>query len=109
MTLPPPAEGSDDVASRVGRARNVQRKRYEDQDIRTNAEAEGEALDRVAAPDAAGSKLLTEAADTMRLTARGYHRVLRVARTIADLAGAANVRRADIAEALSYRRLSHLH
>lgn len=45
----------------------------------------------------------------MRLTARGYHRVLRVARTIADLAGSAGVRRTDVAEALSYRRLAHLH
>ena len=90
--MPPPAEGSAEVAARVANARDIQRARYDGHAIRTNAEAEGEMLDRVATPDAAGAKLLTEAADTMRLTARGYHRVLRVARTIADLAGA--IRRA---------------
>lgn len=72
--------------------------------IRTNAEADGEILEKAAAPDEAGRKLLSQAVDQMRLTARGYHRVLRVARTLADLSGAETLSRPHIAEALSYRR-----
>ncbi|MBN9578946.1 MAG: ATP-binding protein, partial [Alphaproteobacteria bacterium] len=104
LALPPPAEGSADVAARVAAARALQRARYEKENLRTNAEAEGELLERVATPDEAGRNLLREAAERMRLSARGYHRVLRVARTIADLAGAEALTRAHVAEALSYRR-----
>ena len=109
LALPPPAESSADVAARVANARNVQRERYTHENVRTNAEADGELLDRVATPDGHGAKLLADAAETMRLTARGYHRVLRVARTIADLGGSAVIGRPHIAEALSFRRLTHLH
>jgi magnesium chelatase family protein len=62
-------------------------------------------LEQIAAPDGAGLKLLRDAADAMRLSARGYHRVLRVARTIADLDGAEAIGRQHLAEALAYRAL----
>ena len=104
LTLPPPAEGSVDVATRVAAARRVQSARYADHPVRTNAEADGDLLDAVATPDEPGRNVLADAAAAMRLSARGFHRVLRVARTIADLAGSESVGRIHVAEALSYRR-----
>ena len=112
LSLPPPAESSADVARRVAAARAIQRNRYAEAGkgggapVRTNAEADGALLDRVATPDVGGRRLLAEAVDRMRLSARSYHRVLRVARTLADLDGAVAVARIHIAEALSYRRIT---
>jgi magnesium chelatase family protein len=106
LTLPPPAEGSAEVAARVARARAVQNARYADSGIRTNAEADGELLDQVATPEPDGRKLLAQAVEKFKLSARGYHRVLRVARTLADLEGGEAVKRLHIAEALSYRRIA---
>ena len=109
LSAPPPAESTADIARRVATARLVQKERYRafegERPIRTNAEAEGKILEEVATPDDEGRRLLIEAAERMRLTARGYHRVLKVARTLADLEGTPSVGRLHIAEALSYRRI----
>jgi magnesium chelatase family protein len=109
LILPPPSEGSAEVAARVAAARDLQLARYADAGlphIRTNAEAPASLLETIAQPDAQGQKLLRDAAETMKLTARGYHRVLRVARTLADLDGADKIGRLHLAEALSYRALA---
>ncbi|MTV17555.1 MULTISPECIES: YifB family Mg chelatase-like AAA ATPase [Bradyrhizobium] len=109
LILPPPAEGSAEVAARVAAARDIQLARYAAAGmphVRTNAEAPSSLLETIAQPDAHGQKLLREAADNMHLTARGYHRVLRVARTLADLDGAETIGRLHLAEALSYRALA---
>jgi magnesium chelatase family protein len=109
LILPPPAEGSREVGERVRRARARQVERYAAiglPHIRINAAAQGAALEEAARPDAAGLALLRDATDAMRLSARGYHRVLRVARTLADLDGAEKVGRVHLAEALSYRTLA---
>ena len=109
LILPPPAEGSAEVAARVAAARDIQLARYAAvglAKVRTNAEAPASALEEIAKPDAQGQKLLRDAAETMRLSARGYHRVLRVARTLADLDGTEKIGRLHLAEALSYRALA---
>lgn len=107
LTLPPPKETSADIGKRVAAARALQVARFAKlgaPHIRTNAMADGEMLEEIARPDEPGLKLLRDAADAMNLSARGYHRVLRVARTLADLDGRERVGRINIAEALSYRQ-----
>ena len=104
LDLPASGDSSAAVARRVTAAREVQAARFADHDgLRQNADAEGGLLEQVATPDAEGRELLSRVAGRFGLSARGYHRVLRVARTIADLAGEAEVRRPHVAEALSFR------
>jgi magnesium chelatase family protein len=106
LALPPPPEGSAEIAGRVARARAAQSDRADAADGATLNAALGQtALDKFAAPDESGRALLAKAATHLQLSARAYHRTLKVARTIADLDGAAGVRRAHIAEALSLRRV----
>ena len=108
LTLPAPKEGTEEAAKRVADARAHQTERYETSPDLTrrmvNADAGAKDLENFATPDEAGAALLAEAAIQLQLSARGYHRVLKVARTIADLEGATAIKRLHIAEALSYRR-----
>lgn len=104
LDQPATGESSATVAARVAAARQRQDRRFADAPgVRVNADAEGRLLDEIAAPDAEGRALLARVADRFGLSARGYHRVLRVARTIADLEGSAEVRHPHVAEAVGYR------
>ena len=104
LDLPDDGEPSANVAKRVATARSKQSDRYKQiEGVRVNADAEGHLLDDVATPDDEGRALLVKVAERFGMSARGYHRVLRVARTIADLEGSDAVRKPHVAEAISYR------
>ncbi len=106
LMLPPPAEGSDVVAARVAAARDRQRQRYAAlglPHIASNAAAPPGIIEEIGRPDAAGLDLIRDASERLRLSARGFHRLLKLARTIADLDGAETVSARHMAEALSYR------
>jgi magnesium chelatase family protein len=106
LILPAPSEASIEVAKRVAAAREIQRERYAAlglDGIACNGQCAAAVLETVARPDQPALALLRNAAEAMQLSARGYHRVLKVARTLADLDGADGVGRIHMAEALSYR------
>ena len=106
LILPAPSEPSAAVAERVAAARAIQRDRFAAlgvSGVMTNAQCATSLIESIAAPDLAAMTLLRSAAEAMKLSARGYHRVLKVARTLADLDGAETVGRIHLAEALSYR------
>ncbi len=106
LMKPTPGEASETVANRVAKARRIQADRYqriENCDVRINAQISNTIIEHVAAPDQPGQTLLQEAAEALKFSARGYHRILKVARTLADLDGAETVGRIHLAEAISYR------
>ena len=96
-------ETSAVVKERVEKARAIQRERYRDSATATNAAMTAKELEKYCALDADGERLLAKAFDKMGLTARGATRILKVARTIADLAGSESVLPAHVAEAIRYR------
>lgn len=104
LDLPPTGDASATVAARVAEARARQAARFTGHpNVRVNADLEGPLLEETASPDAEGRAMLARVAERFGLSARGYHRVLRVARTIADLEGSAEVRMPHVAEAVSFR------
>jgi magnesium chelatase family protein len=112
LALPPPAEGTAEVGARVAAARDIQTSRAAKASAAgdgvfpaINARAEGRWLETIAALDEPGRALLTRAAEAGNLSARGWSRTLRLARTIADLEASPQVRRVHVAEALIYRRV----
>ena len=106
LARPANGEASADVARRIGRAREIQTGRASALGLPAalNAALPDAGLDRVAEPDAEGLALLKRAAETLGFSARAYHRILRLARTLADLEAVDAVKRRHIAEAVSYRR-----
>ncbi len=101
----PPAESSEAIRARVNAARKIQEERYRDEGIFCNAQLSGHALNKYCALDAEEEAMMKDVFDRLGLSARAYSRILKVARTVADLAGREKINRYDLAEAISYREL----
>ncbi|MBL4604009.1 MAG: YifB family Mg chelatase-like AAA ATPase [Emcibacteraceae bacterium] len=112
LSLPSATEGSKEIAERVAKARKIQQDRYAEMGlsdrVSSNAEVDGEALDKITVLNDESREILMKAVEMMKLTARGYHRVLRVARTLADLDGEENINKIHISEAVSFRQKRQL-
>jgi magnesium chelatase family protein len=105
LALPSASEGSKEIAERVANARIIQQERYAAlENVSCNAEVDGKELEKVTELDTESREILMRAVEMMKLTARGYHRVLRVARTVADLDGAKNIGKTHISEAVNFRQ-----
>lgn len=101
-----PGESSALIRERVIKARQIQEERFKDvKGIHSNAQMTERMIHQYAEPDAAGLELLRTAMEKLNLSARAYNRILKVARTIADLEASEHVQSHHLAEAISYRNL----
>jgi magnesium chelatase family protein len=110
LLRPGKAEMSSVVAERVAKARDIQRERFKrlgNEDVATNAHCPAALIEEIARPDKAGLALLKEASEKFTFSARAYHRILKLARTLADLDGDEAVARVNVAEAIAYRMTPH--
>lgn len=107
LTKLPDGESSAVVAMRIAKAMEMQTERFKNTPILRNAEADGTLLEEIVPLDDAGKQIMIKAVEKFNLSARGYHRILRVARTIADLASSETVKSYHISEALGFRRMQY--
>jgi magnesium chelatase family protein len=98
------AESSDLIRERVIKATIIQQKRFDGSKIRTNSEMDPKLINKYCQLDSQGEELMKNAVDNLSLSARGYHRILKLARTIADLSGSELIKISHLAEALQYRQ-----
>lgn len=106
MSHSEPGEPSAVIRERVVKARQIQEQRFASvQGVHCNAQMTSKLMQQFAQPDAAGFEMLREAMNRLQLSARAYDRILRVARTIADLEGSENILSHHLAEAIGYRNL----
>ena len=100
-------ESSDEIRTRIIRAREIQAKRYRDEGILTNAQLSMQRLEEFCFLEETEKEIMQKAYERLGLSARSYHKVLRVARTIADLEGKENIEAKHLREALSYRTINY--